>query len=400
MKIAFYFEASNKDGGFLKHQLTIAEILNNIKFSDIEFKFIASNTIAEKILKNKNFNTVLYKSNWIDKIFNVLYYSKFLIFILKKIKIQNKFETFLRKLDVDIIFFPGASRFSIFCDNINFVSYINEIHHLIRPDLPEYKNSGTSYDFNSREQTIDHCAKKSMNLIVDSNSSKREITKNYRCHEKKVHIIPYFSNLVEQSIKDLEIKNENLKEIINNKTPFYFYPAQFWPHKNHIYILNSLKILKDTFKKEFLFIFCGHRKQNFDFIKKKIIEMKLEKNILILDYVTDGEIIKLYQNCKALVMPTLIGHICLPVVEAFYFKVPIFYTKGLLDDEYKEYVNEIDIDDPNDLANALINIKDETIKEKINQAHKYFFENLAKDKLELLYKKLLVNLRNKLNFYK
>ena len=31
MKIAFYFEASNKDGGILKHQLKQAEILNNIK---------------------------------------------------------------------------------------------------------------------------------------------------------------------------------------------------------------------------------------------------------------------------------------------------------------------------------------------------------------------------------
>ena len=80
--------------------------------------------------------------------------------------------------------------------------------------------------------------------------------------------------------------------------------------------------------------------------------------------------------------------------------MPIFYTKGLLDDEYKEYVNEIDIDDPNALANALININDETVKEKINQAHKYFFKSLAQDKLELLYKKLLVNLRNKLNLYK
>ena len=59
----------------------------------------------------------------------------------------------------------------------------------------------------------------------------------------------------------------------------------------------------------------------------------------------------------------------------------------------------------NNFLSVLRKYKPIIIKQnKINKLDLKFkkspFENLAKDKLELLYKKLLVNLQNKLNFYK
>ena len=53
-------------------------------------------------------------------------------------------------------------------------------------------------------------------------------------------------------------------------------------------------------------------------------------------------------------MPTLVGHYSLPLFECFYFKIPVFFTKNLLDESLKKYVYEITVtvmDKPNNILN-------------------------------------------------
>ena len=146
MNLAFFFDASDKDGGILQHQLKQAEIIKDILHPKINLKFVVSNKSADQLLKKKKFDTVFYKQNFLDRFFFILYSSNFLIFLTKKLGIQNKFEAFFKKKNVDIIFFPGVSNFSIFCSEINFVTYIHEIYYLVRPDLPEYKGKYNGFD--------------------------------------------------------------------------------------------------------------------------------------------------------------------------------------------------------------------------------------------------------------
>ena len=62
-----------------------------------------------------------------------------------------------------------------FCDNINFISYIYEIHHLIRPDLPEYKGW---HDFDLRELiTINTIKKMKLPKKVNVNLYKDKLYK-------------------------------------------------------------------------------------------------------------------------------------------------------------------------------------------------------------------------------
>ena len=56
----------------------------------------------------------------------------------------------------------------------------------------------------------------------------------------------------------------------NNKI-IIFYPAQFWAHKNHKYIIDAAEILKNENNTKYLFVFCGGNKGNFKYIKDLII---------------------------------------------------------------------------------------------------------------------------------
>ncbi len=400
MNLAFFFDASDKDGGILQHQLKLAEIIKNISHPKINLKFVVSNKSAERLLKKRKFDTVFYKQNFLDRFFFILYSSNFLISLTKKLGINNKFESFFKKKNVDIIFFPGVSNFSIFCSEINFVTYIHEIYYLLRPDLPEYKGKYTGFDL--RDKITSFSAKKSMSVIVDTETKKKEISNYYNCHLDKINVIPLSSNLTEETLieNNSEKTSERVGRFIKDKKNYFFYPAQFWSHKNHVYLLHTLEILRTKYKKEFSFVFCGHKKNNFSFIQKKILELKLEKNVIIFDYVNRQEMIDLYKNCSALIMPTLIGNISLPVIEAFYFKAPVFYTKNLLDEKYRSFVNEFDINDPNSLAEILISKNQIFADEKVNQAFKFFNENLSVNKLQEQYKNFLDILIYKTNIYR
>ena len=54
----------------------------------------------------------------------------------------------------------------------------------------------------------------------------------------------------------------------NKKTKYLFYPAQYWAHKNHIYILKALKILKSEEIADVGAIFTGSDKGNLSFLKE------------------------------------------------------------------------------------------------------------------------------------
>jgi len=248
MTIGVIGEFDRKGGGSYHQSKKIFKILS--KFKDFKFKLLTINS-QKKISKINDDNKIYYEINFIDQFFFLFYSSKLIKSILKKFNIKSRFEKFLKKNKIDLIFFLGCSRLSLFCNNINYVTYIYEFHHLSRPDLPEYK--GWS-DFDFREELLETNIKKSLSLIVDTQKKGKDLIKYYNCFEDKINVIPLTT-----SITELENKREtqNSKEIIDyikKNKEFFFYPAQYWSHKNHYYILRALQQLKKKHNRSIQFV--------------------------------------------------------------------------------------------------------------------------------------------------
>ena len=131
-------------------------------------------------------------------------------------------------------------------------------------------------------------------------------------------------------------------------------------------------------------MFCGSDKGNFNFIKIEIKKKKLSEFFTIIQFASNEEVIYFYQNTFGVVMPTTGGPTNLPLYESFFFKKPIFYTKGLLNDEnLKKAIIEIDIKDPGDFANKLLNINNINLEKIKSYAYDYYFKVCDKE----IYKK-------------
>ena len=71
-------------------------------------------------------------------------------------------------------------------------------------------------------------------------------------------------------------------------------------------------------------IFTGSDKGHLKIINEKIKEYNLEDYFKIYEYLSDEEIVQLYLNCSAVVIPTVVGTFTFPHIEAFYFKKIVF----------------------------------------------------------------------------
>jgi glycosyltransferase involved in cell wall biosynthesis len=219
-----------------------------------------------------------------------------------------------------------------------------------------------------REYVFSQVAKKSFRILVDSEIGKQEVIKYYHIKENKVVVLPY----VPPNYLNVELTNEKSLEIIkylNLPSNFFFYPAQFWRHKNHINIVKAIKILKDQ-NIIVNMVFCGDKKEEMGEFKKVIDysnENNIEKQIYYLGYVDNLVISALYKLATALVMPTFFGPTNIPILEAWKMHCPVIYSniRGC-----KEQAGDaallVDPNSPEDIADKMkMIVNDKNLRRKL-----------------------------------
>ena len=108
----------------------------------------------------------------------------------------------------------------------------------------------------------------------------------------------------------------------------------------------------------------------------------------------------MYENCSAVIIPTLVAPHTFPLYEAFYFKKPVIYNSKVLDDELKDKVIGLDVDNINDLDNALIKIKDQVFIENLTETnYKYFKKTFDQENMIKMLGNILKNslIKNEIN---
>jgi glycosyltransferase involved in cell wall biosynthesis len=105
-----------------------------------------------------------------------------------------------------------------------------------------------------------------------------------------------------------------------------FYPAQFWPHKNHAVLLYALKCLKE---KHILLdlVFVGQDKGNYSYIRRLSSKLGLDEQVHFCGFVPREDLIALYKNALCLTYPSFFGPENLPPLEAFALGCPVVASK-------------------------------------------------------------------------
>lgn len=270
----------------------------------------------------------------------------------------NSFEKEFQNKNIDVVYFISPTNAAEFLDSINYIFTVWDLSHRDDLEFPEVR-AGRVFD--ERENLFRKILPKSMAIIADSAIGKKNILTRYGVDDCRVKIMPF-------SPAPNITKRENYNKINYDVTEKYricnqyvFYPAQFWPHKNHVYILFAIKYLAEIYHHRVSAVFSGVDKGNYAYVQSVVKKLKLEEQIHFVGFVGNEEISALYENSIALIMPTYFGPTNMPPLEAFTLGIPVLYSdKDGLKDQVKDAALLMDLSNPLSAAKLIASLIEDT----------------------------------------
>jgi glycosyltransferase involved in cell wall biosynthesis len=109
---------------------------------------------------------------------------------------------------------------------------------------------------------------------------------------------------------------------------YLFYPAQFWPHKNHLRLIQALYHLKHAAGLTPTLVLGGSnsgslRRRTFATAMHTARRLGVDAQVRYFGFIPDEDMSALYADAAGLVMPTFFGPTNIPVLEAFMMGCPV-----------------------------------------------------------------------------
>jgi glycosyltransferase involved in cell wall biosynthesis len=197
-------------------------------------------------------------------------------------------------------------------------------------------------------------------IITDSNELSQKLIAKYGVDIGRTIAMPY-------SPSDLrECVSSSMNDVLGSyqiSEGYFFYPAQFWAHKNHARIINAIKILKAQGAKVKV-VFAGGDKGNVSYIKALALEAEVLDQIHFLGFVPQEHMRGLYMGSLAVLMPTYFGPTNLPAFEAWTLDKPLIYSSHLSAHAGKAAIYS-DPDNAEELALSMQKCEDAKIVEEL-----------------------------------
>jgi glycosyltransferase involved in cell wall biosynthesis len=226
-------------------------------------------------------------------------------------------------------------------------------------------------------------AEKCSAILTLSDYSKKTIVQKYNVPEEKVHAIHLDASEEFYGEHD-EAMNRKIVQQYHLPEQYGLYPANTWPHKNHINLLKAVEILKKRDHVTLNIVLTGSRQQEHSAIAAYIREHGLSGQIYFPGYIPMHEMPYIYKNASFLAFPSLYEGFGMPLVEAMRTETPIVCSNAA---SIPEVVGDcallFDPNDPKEIALAMLEVLNEGNKMKLirkgtEQARKFSWEKCAK----------------------
>jgi glycosyltransferase involved in cell wall biosynthesis len=220
----------------------------------------------------------------------------------------------MRETGADLWFYPCQDEWSYLGPGLSVVS----VHDLMHRHEPEFSEVSRGFKYTRRELHYRKLCAAPAHVLTDSRVGRDHVIEAYACDERRVHVLPFIAPGYIYAKPDAGA--EKLTSELPDK--YFFYPAQFWEHKNHLRLVAALAMVRRSFPDAAL-VLVGSRKNNYARVRREIASLGLESAVHMLDYVGDDAMPGLYRAARALIMPTFFGPTNIPPLEAFACGCPV-----------------------------------------------------------------------------
>lgn len=273
----------------------------------------------------------------------------------------------LRKNNVQVILYLKQAYKEV--HDFPFISMNWDIGHKSSHAFPEFVSDIT---FSDRNRWYDNELQQAFAVISESASGKDELVHFCNIHPDRVHVVPLFPGKVVELNVDAAAQLSSLQQLKLKAGKYFYYPAQYWAHKNHYNLLHAFRQFKErSGTSDVKLVLSGSDQGNKSYVQSVVKDLLLESDVQMLGFISNEAVYTLYRNAIALVMPTFLGPTNMPLLEAQMIGVPVicsdFAGHREICRDAALYVNP---ESSLSIAEAMLSVADNNVREELMQKAK------------------------------
>jgi len=345
----------------------INNIVEIVLFTNQEFSCSCNRNNISVIIYRPEYPR--YSHNSVDRI------KKCILHLLEKSKFINLAR---KRLPVDVLIFPYMSYDLLRIKN----------PYIINPQDLRHKHSASKLTLRSKLSAMAsdilyrRVMMRASSVVVDSDYNKQDLIKYYNVPEGKMKIIHSLPDIT--ALKSLkEFKQQGRINKYNISDEYIYYPAHLIEAKNHLNLLDALRIIKEKHGEVIPLILSGGKQTLLSRIQERAKDYGI--SVRYLGYIDYTDVILILKKAKALVFASLFDPYALPIWEAFYLGVPVVSSNVCgLPEQVGNAGLLFDPNNINDMAEKIYriwideNMRKELVKRGYDRIKNLTLENYAK----------------------
>jgi glycosyltransferase involved in cell wall biosynthesis len=231
----------------------------------------------------------------------------------------------------------------------------------------------------------------SKGIFAISNSTKDDIVRHYPSVKGKVHVtyLAYDSSKFNLSISQKDVRRVGTRHSI--VSDYVLYLGTLKPSKNIDGLIRAFGIIKNKFPGITLVI-AGKKGWMYESIFEKVKSLKLEKDVIFTDFISEEEKPALIKGARVFVIPSFWEGFGLDALNAMACGVPVVASNaGSLPEVVGEAGVLIDPKNTDNLAKGIIKVLsmnktdyNSIVEKGLSQAEKFSWEKTARETLRVL----------------
>ncbi len=233
--------------------------------------------------------------------------------------------------------------------DIPYMTVVWDLQHRATPWFPEMSARGM---WDSRDAVHRWFLQRASRVITGTKVGAAQITNFFQVPPENILQLPHPTPSYVTNEPAAGTDADVLARLGLNK-PFVLYPAQFWPHKNHVNLLLAIAQLK----REGITVSValpGSDKGNRAFITEVAAREGISELIRPLGFVERGDLVALYRHAIALTYVSWCGPENLPPLEAFALGCPVLASRiPGADEQFADAALFCEPGDPSSIADGI-----------------------------------------------
>jgi len=140
---------------------------------------------------------------------------------------------------------------------------------------------------------------------------------------------------------------------------YVYYPANYWPHKNHLALLRALELIHQSGHPDLGLVLTGAT-DAVERVQEEIATRGLQETVRILGYQRRDVVAEIYRHARALVFVSRFEGFGIPLLEAFHVGTPVVSSSACsLPEIAGDAALFVDDDSPESIAAAVCRVLDD-----------------------------------------